>query len=213
METGARTRGLAGWARERALGDRVSRCGFAAAKVPGTYTRMTAHSVSVGAQRASARRAILIGPTAIRNPRIPLKPHAMFFSNRSKIACLRAGFAQVSRTTNRQSHLTTRAFLIATQLLEIELTSSQQKRKLFLIATFSAILHGTHELANQEIGVPRGAQFTRHLPLITGHCPNESLAKHNRKPSQLIETNHQRPKSIASFVVFFTITRNRSSNS
>jgi hypothetical protein len=30
-------------------------------------------------------------------------------------------------------------------------------------------------------------------------CPNQSLAKHNRKPSQLTENNHQRPKSIASF--------------
>src|ERR1700685_2866935 len=94
METGARTRGLAGWARGRALGDRVSGRWFAAAKVPGAYTRITAHSVSVGAPCASARCAILIGPTAIRNPRIPLKPHGMIFSNRSKIACLRAGFAQ-----------------------------------------------------------------------------------------------------------------------
>jgi hypothetical protein len=33
--------------------------------------------------------------------------------------------------------------------------------------------------------------------------PNQSLAKHNRKPSQLIENNHQRPKSIASFCRVF----------
>src|SRR5277367_758225 len=29
--------------------------------------------------------------------------------------------------------------------------------------------------------------------------PNQSLAKHNRKPPQLTENNHQHPKSIASF--------------
>ncbi len=98
METGARARGLAGWARGRALGDGVSGCRVAAAKVPGAYARMTARSASVGAQCASARCAILIGSTAIRNLRIRLKPHDMFFSNRSKIACLRTRFAHVSRT-------------------------------------------------------------------------------------------------------------------
>jgi hypothetical protein len=30
-------------------------------------------------------------------------------------------------------------------------------------------------------------------------CPIQSLAKHNRKPLQLAENKHQRPKSIASF--------------
>jgi hypothetical protein len=35
--------------------------------------------------------------------------------------------------------------------------------------------------------------------LDTRHYINQSLAKHNRKPSQIIENNHQRPKSIASF--------------
>jgi hypothetical protein len=33
----------------------------------------------------------------------------------------------------------------------------------------------------------------------TPPSPNQSLAKHNRKPSQLTENNHQRSKSIASF--------------
>jgi hypothetical protein len=33
--------------------------------------------------------------------------------------------------------------------------------------------------------------------------PNQSLAKHNRKPSQIIENNQQRPKSIASFCRVF----------
>ncbi len=162
METGAQARGSAGWARGRALGDGVSGRRVAAAKVPGAYTRITAHSVNVGAQCA-----ILIGSTAIRNPRIPLKSHAMFFSNRSKIACLRARFAHVSRATNRRSHHTTRAFLIATQLLEIELTSSQQTRKLFLIATFWTFwAGGVRPLAGMSvwpIGRMGSSQF-RQLP-------------------------------------------------
>jgi NADH-quinone oxidoreductase subunit I len=37
------------------------------------------------------------------------------------------------------------------------------------------------------------------LPARFLRTPNQSLAKHNRKPSQLTENNHQRPKSIASF--------------
>jgi hypothetical protein len=78
METGARARGLASWAREPALGDGVSGCWVAAAKVPGASTRMTARSVSMGTQCASARCAILFGSAAIQNPRIPLKPDAMF---------------------------------------------------------------------------------------------------------------------------------------
>jgi hypothetical protein len=85
METEARARGLASWARGRALGDSVSGHGVAAAKVPSAYTRMAARSVNSDAHCASAQRA----------------------------------------------------FLIATHLLDIELTSSQQTRKHFLIATFS----------------------------------------------------------------------------
>ena len=105
METGARARGLAGWARERALGDGVCGRRVAAAKVPSACTRMAAHSVNVGAQCASARRAILI----------------------------------------------------ASQLLEIELTCSQQTRKLFLIASFSAIsAPAPHHLTNHN---PRIAPF------------------------------------------------------
>jgi len=44
-----------------------------------------------------------------------------------------------------------------------------------------------------------GSRITRHSLLATYHCSNQSLAIHNRKPSQIIENNHQRPKSIASF--------------
>jgi hypothetical protein len=56
METGARARSLADWARGRALGDGVSGRWAAAAMVPGAYARMTAHSGSVGPQRARALR-------------------------------------------------------------------------------------------------------------------------------------------------------------
>jgi hypothetical protein len=118
METGARARGLAGWARGRALGNAVSGCwgrgsrdGAAEgqSEVKGAQLKLTATNSAATATRASARCAILIGSTAIRNLRIPLKPHGMFFSNRSKIAYLRARFAHISLTTNRRSHRTTHA--------------------------------------------------------------------------------------------------------
>jgi hypothetical protein len=91
--------------------------------------------------RRLCNRAILIGSNAIRNLRISLKQHAMFFSNRSRIAFLRAAFSQVLRATNHELRRTARALLIATQLLEIRLICSQQTRKLSLIATFFALWH------------------------------------------------------------------------
>src|SRR5579863_9347199 len=118
MGTGARARGLAGWARGRALGDGVSGRRVTAAKVPGVFTRMTAHSGQVldpplrmpaKTTRGGARCVILIDSTAIRNLRIRLKPQGMFFSNRSKIACLRARSAQIPRTMNHQLHHATPA--------------------------------------------------------------------------------------------------------
>jgi hypothetical protein len=185
METRARARGLAGWARGRALGDGVRGRWVAAAKVPGAYTRMTTHSVSVGAQCASARCAILIGSSAIRNPRIPLKPHAMFFSNRSKRACLRARFAQVSRTTNRQSHFTTRAFLIATRPeLEIELTRSQQTRNHFLIATFSRVFRGCGSFLRARDGDQAGSEL-RPRARVAKEC--ERLCSERRRARSLVE--------------------------
>jgi hypothetical protein len=114
METGARARGLAGWARRRALGEGVSGRWVAAAKVPGVYTGTTAHGASVGAQSASARCAILIGSAAIKIARNSPENNALNFSNRSKRACLCAPFSHVSRATKHQSHFTTPAFLIAT---------------------------------------------------------------------------------------------------
>ena len=72
MQTAARARGLAGWTRERALGDSVSGRRVAAAKVPSCYARMTARSGRVPRlrdpplrmpakmMRSGAQRAILI---------------------------------------------------------------------------------------------------------------------------------------------------------
>ncbi len=40
---------------------------------------------------------------------------------------------------------------------------------------------------------------SRHSSLVTHHCLNQSLAKQNRKPSQLFENNQQQPILIASF--------------
>jgi hypothetical protein len=50
------------------------------------------------------------------------------------------------------------------------------------------------------------ARGARLLSLVTHHWLNQSLAKHNRKPMQLIENNHRRPESILVLVVFFAIT-------
>ena len=96
METAARARGLADWARGRALGDSVSGRRVAAAKAPSGYARMTARSGRVPRLR----------DTPLRMPAKMMRSGAQ------------------------------RAILIATQLLDIELTSSQQTRKHFLMCTF-----------------------------------------------------------------------------
>jgi hypothetical protein len=59
--------------------------------------------------------------------------------------------------------------LIATQILELELTRSQQTRNHFLIATFSAVSRWRRECANQEIAVPRNVQAADHKSRITIH--------------------------------------------
>jgi hypothetical protein len=41
------------------------------------------------------------------------------------------------------------------------------------------------------------------LPVRFLRTVNQSLAKHNRKPTQIMENNHQQPKSIASFCRVF----------
>jgi REP-associated tyrosine transposase len=100
-------------------------------------------------------------------------------------------------------------FLIASgQLLEIELTRSEQRRKNFLIASFSGDLRGTSNSPIGRLAFPgvrgsritgRESRFTNCASRFTRHHPNQSLAKHNRKPTQMIENKQQRSKSIASF--------------
>ena len=171
METEARARCLAGWALGRTLGDSVSARKVAAAKVLSAYTRTTVRSVNAGTHCASAQRAVLIDSASIKNPRIPLKPLVMFFSNRSKRACLRARFAHAWRTPNHQSHFSTHAFLIVTQLLEIELISSQQRRKHFLFDTNERFFGRLYRIETPALS-----------QLPTPHSP---LPPSNRQSSQL----------------------------
>jgi hypothetical protein len=111
-------------------------------------------ALAVRASTASAPaplhiRHFLIGCAPIKNARNSTENNALNFSNRLKNACFGARFSQVlrpghhgSRFTNHQSLLTNHAFLIVTQLLDIELTRSQQTRQHFLIATFPAVSRG-----------------------------------------------------------------------
>jgi seryl-tRNA synthetase len=119
----------------------------------------------VHAARASAARAttppsthhFLIGRSAIRNARNSPENNPFQFSNRSKIACFGAHFAAHTSPITTQnptfatSHPSFPQFLIASRpLLEIELTPSQQKRKHFLIASFSGISAPTPDVTNRH---------------------------------------------------------------
>jgi hypothetical protein len=78
METEARTRGLAGWAHRRALGESVSARRFAAAHVPSAYTRMTARSMNPGAYPAF----LIASRQNIKNRANSLTTNEKTFSNR-----------------------------------------------------------------------------------------------------------------------------------
>jgi hypothetical protein len=94
---------------------------------------------------------VLIGSAAIRIARNPTDYNAKPFSNRSKRACLCALFAHVLQSASHHSRLTTPAFLIASETLEIDLICSQQTRKLFLFASFSGFLaHAAHLTTHQS---------------------------------------------------------------
>ncbi len=107
------------------------------------------HAARASAARATAppsTRHFLIGHTAIRIARNSPENNTLNFSNRSKIACLAAHFAAHNSSIPTQESVVLRShpyfpqFLIATcPRLEIELTPSQQTRKYFLIASFSAL--------------------------------------------------------------------------
>jgi len=64
---------------------------------------------------------------------------------------------------------------------------------------------GTSALASERRLAP--SPGSNHSSLITRRRSNQSLAKQNRKPSQLIENNHHQPKSIASFCRVFSVYR------
>src|SRR5271156_6304421 len=110
-------------------------------------------------------RHFLIGCAAINNCRNSPENNALNFSNRLKTANCSARFSRVSRPQNhdspvaghasrfttQQSLLTNHAFLIASrQILKIDLTHSQQTRKPFLIASFSATLPPTARLTHHS---------------------------------------------------------------
>jgi hypothetical protein len=108
-----------------------------------------AHASTAGAPAPPSALHLLISRSAIKNARNSPENNALNFSNWPKSACLRARSSPVlrakkhesrvaghgSRFTTHQSLLSNHAFLIATQILELDLTPSQQTRKLFLIAT------------------------------------------------------------------------------
>jgi hypothetical protein len=121
----------------------------------------------------------LIDGTAIRNARNCPENNALHFSNRPKTPCFSARFSRVlrsrnhhspvtyhaSRLTTHQTLLTNHAFLIATQILDIHLTRSQQTRKHFLIAT------------KFDISAPH---FTNH------HSPIAPFLFNTNKPHRII---------------------------
>jgi hypothetical protein len=82
----------------------------------------------------------LIRSSAIRSARNSSLISVESYSDRSKNACLCARFSHVLHSTNHQPHRKSHACLIATQILEVHLTCSQQMREVFLIATFSDCL-------------------------------------------------------------------------
>jgi hypothetical protein len=79
----------------------------------------------------------LIGCAPIKNPRIPLKQHAMFFSNRPKSACLRAHFVLLASLISTYFSPLGEFLIASGQISKIGLTHSQQMRKLFLTRLFT----------------------------------------------------------------------------
>jgi hypothetical protein len=115
-----------------------------------------ARASTAGAPAPLTTRHFLFGLAVIKNSCNSPENNALNFSNRLKNACSRAHSApQKSPITTQKSaiassHLPFPPFLIATQILDIELTPSQQTRKHFLIATFSVIFAPAPHPANQH---------------------------------------------------------------
>src|SRR5271156_359276 len=129
------------------------------------YMVHAARASTASARGPLSTRHFLIGHAPIKNARNSPEYNALYFSNRLKTANCSARFSRVlrsknhdspvarhrSRFTTHQSLPTNHAFLIASrQILEIELTPSQQTRKYFLIASFSASLAPAPHLASLD---------------------------------------------------------------
>src|SRR5271156_34276 len=149
----------------------------------GGYMVHAARAATPSAPAPLPTRHFLIGRAAIKKARNFPEYNALYFSNRLKTANCSARFSRVlrpknhdspvarhrSRFTTHQSLPTNHAFLIASrQILKIALTTSQQTRKYFLIASFS----GSLPLP------PRPA-------LVTHHCLTSLLFRTN-KPHRII---------------------------
>jgi hypothetical protein len=134
---------------------------------------------------APRTRPFLINYAAIRIARKFHKNNVLAFSDRLKFACSGAVSSPYQRpVTNHEaflasSHARFSRLLIATQILEIKPTRSQQTRKHFLIATFSGNSAPEPHLAH-------------HSPLITHQCLMSFLFDTNertRKKANLFTTN------------------------
>jgi hypothetical protein len=177
---------------------------------PRAYHSFTLRACLRQGRRVSStqHRSFLIGSAAIKNPRIPLKQRAVFFSNRSKSAFLRTRFALLVSLISIY-FLPLAEFLIASrQILKILLTHSQQTRKLFLIASVSALLSDScrvkrpafHSRPSLErpvsVAVSGASRVTSHESRVTQTqspgmaIPRGSLTVAGRSSKLLVSTGH-----------------------
>jgi hypothetical protein len=146
------------------------------------YMVHAARASIASAPAPRSTRHFLIGCPPIKNVRNFPENNALNFSNRLKNSEFQRAFfirfapknhesrvaGHGSRFTTHQSLLTDPAFLIASrQILEIELTRSQQTRKHFLIASFS------------DISAP-APHLIHHSSLIASHCVTPFLIDTNK---------------------------------
>jgi len=165
---------------------------------PRTYRSFTLRACRRQGRRITFTPQIdfLIDAAAIRNARNSPANNIITFSNRRKFAPLRAHFALLtSLLTNRVSPLP--RFLIASAPgLEFHVTHSQETRKLFLIASFSAlfsasclvkqsVFHVRPSLERRASVTVLGcheSQVTNHKSRITGHENPERRMNPKRVP-------------------------------
>jgi hypothetical protein len=154
----------------------------------GGYMVHAARAATASAPAPLSSRHFLIGVDAIKNARNSPENNALNFSNRPAIACLHAPFSHVprskhhhspvkhcaSRFTNHQSLVDNRATLIATQILNLDLTPSQQTRKHFLIGT------------KFDISAPaRHGKNPQDIFLIATHPNSENWQSHENKREKI----------------------------